>query len=84
MQKEIFACQSIGANECQMVCKHTCDKSLTYINGLVQDFGNSSALAMELPQSCTKLFIYATITCVKLWYLWYQGVITPIASYVFW
>ena len=25
-----------------------------YINGLVQDCGNSSALALELPQSCTK------------------------------
>ena len=25
-----------------------------YINGLVQDCSNSSALAMELPQSCTK------------------------------
>ena len=25
-----------------------------YIHGLEQDCGNSSALAMELPQSCTK------------------------------
>ena len=28
-----------------------------YIGGLVQDCSDSSALAMELPQSCTKLSI---------------------------
>ena len=31
---------------------------LVYIDGLVQDCGNSSALAMELLQSCTKLTIW--------------------------
>ena len=31
---------------------------LEHIDGLVQDCGNSSALAMELPQSCTKPLIY--------------------------
>ena len=30
-----------------------------YIDGLVQDCSNSSALAMELLQSCTKPSIYA-------------------------
>ena len=29
-----------------------------YTDGLVQDCGNSSALALELPQFCTKLSIY--------------------------
>ena len=29
-----------------------------HIDGLVQDCGNSSASAMELPQSCTKPYIY--------------------------
>ena len=28
-----------------------------YFDGLVQDYSNSSALAMELLQSCTKLLI---------------------------
>ena len=46
----------------------TCSKVLWYINGLVQDWSNSSALVMELTQSCTKpsicrdknvVFIYA-------------------------
>ena len=32
--------------------------NLHYINGLVQDCSNSSALAMELLQSCTKPLIY--------------------------
>ena len=34
--------------------------SNTYIDGLAQDCGNSSALALELPQSCTKPSIYET------------------------
>ena len=29
-----------------------------HIDDLVQDYGNSSALAMELPQSCMKPSIY--------------------------
>ena len=29
----------------------------TYVSDLVQDCGNSSALALELPQSCTKAFM---------------------------
>ena len=33
----------------------------TYIDGLVQDCSNSSALAMELLQSCTKPSIYASV-----------------------
>ena len=33
-----------------------------YIDGLVQDCSNSSALAMELLQSCTKPLIYGSIT----------------------
>ena len=32
-----------------------------YIDGLVQDCSNSSALAMELLQSCTKPSIYTLI-----------------------
>ena len=32
--------------------------SIQYINGLVQDCSNSSALAMELLQSCTKPSIW--------------------------
>ena len=31
---------------------------MLYVNGLVQDCRNSSALAMELLQSCTKPSIY--------------------------
>ena len=34
---------------------------ISYINGLVQDCSNSSALAMELLQSCTKPSIYAYV-----------------------
>ena len=30
---------------------------VTHMNGLVKDCGNSSADALELPQSCTKLSI---------------------------
>ena len=36
------------------------------INDLVQDCGNSSALALELLQSCTKPSIYTT-TVPKFW-----------------
>ena len=36
-----------------------------YIDGLVQDCSNSSALAMELLQSCTKPSIYTLITLDK-------------------
>ena len=32
----------------------TCAMAVPYIDGLVQDCNSSSALAMELPQSCTK------------------------------
>ena len=32
-----------------------------YVDGLVQDCSNSSALAMELLQSCTKSSIYSYI-----------------------
>ena len=32
-------------------------KEITYVNGLVQDCSDSSALAMELLQSCTKPLI---------------------------
>ena len=31
-----------------------------YIDGLVQDCSNSSVLAMEILQSCTKLLIYSS------------------------
>ena len=34
--------------------KYAVPQPKTYIDGLVQDCSNSSALAMELPQSCTK------------------------------
>ena len=37
-----------------------------YINGLSQDSGNSSALTMELLQSCTKPLIYDVITVVNV------------------
>ena len=33
---------------------------VVHIEGLAQDCSNSSALAMELPQSCTKPSIYAS------------------------
>ena len=40
----------------------------SYIEGLVQGCSNSSALAMELLQSCAKptIFQYTNITCVKM------------------
>ena len=38
--------------------------TLLYIDGLVQDCSNSSALAMELLQSCAKPSIYA---CTDFW-----------------
>ena len=31
---------------------------MPYVDGLAQDFGNPSALAMELLQSCTKPSMY--------------------------
>ena len=34
---------------------------VSYIDGLVQDYSNSSVLAMELLQSCTKPSIYNLI-----------------------
>ena len=34
------------------------------IDSLVQDCSNSSALAMELLQSCTKLSIYGMMNCL--------------------
>ena len=37
-----------------------------YIDGLVQDCSNSSALAMELLQSCTKSSIYLISICLFL------------------
>ena len=35
-----------------------------HIDGLAQDFGNSSALAMELLQFCAKSSIYCICICV--------------------
>ena len=40
---------------------HFPNKNLHHIDGLVQDCSNSSALAMELLQSCTKLSIYSAM-----------------------
>ena len=41
----------------------------TYINGLMQDCGNSIANALELPQSCTKPLLVLNIRHVKEWHL---------------
>ena len=41
--------------------------SAVYINGLVQDCSNSSALAMGLLQSCKKPQIYGIVTCKAKW-----------------
>ena len=38
-------------------CKKYSQLIIAYMDGLVQDFGNSSALAMVLPQSCAKPLI---------------------------
>ena len=38
-------------------CFNLCDGLVHYINGLVQDCSNSSALAMELLQSCTESWV---------------------------
>ena len=40
--------------------------SLKFSDGLVQDCGNSSALAMELLQSCTKTSIYLCSLLVRV------------------
>ena len=37
-----------------------------YINGLVQDCSNSSALAMELLQSCAKSSLFHVIICARI------------------
>ena len=44
---------------------HICITRPQYIDGLVQDCSNSSALAMELPQSCTKPLI--SCNSVQYW-----------------
>ena len=43
---------------------------IDYIDGLVQNCGISSALALEIPQSCTKLSIRLSIqaVCLLCWY----------------
>ena len=41
---------------------------IVHFNGLVQDFSNSSAIAMALLQSCTKPLIWATLDQVMVYY----------------
>ena len=48
-----------------------------YIDGLVQDCSNSSALAMEFLQSCTKLSISNNFWCVLTYYMQTFDVIRP-------
>ena len=43
-----------------MSCREKILQDRIYIDGLVQDCSNSSALAMELLQPCTKQSIYAS------------------------
>ena len=51
-----------GANELiiPILYRHVWRMRISYIDGLVQDWSMSSALAMEIPQSCTKLSIYSS------------------------
>ena len=42
----------------------------SYLNGLVQDCGNSIALAMELPQSCIKPPNFSLIYEIPFWSFW--------------
>ena len=53
-----------------------------YIDGLVQDCCNSSALAMELLQSYTKLSIFSD-EFLPYKYCYFQSNITYITPYVF-
>ena len=49
---------------CNMVMLYICIQNVrrASIDGLAQDFGNSSALGMNLPQSCGKPSIYCSLT----------------------
>ena len=51
-----------GANELiiPILYRHVWRMRISYIDGLVQDWSMSSALAMEIPQSYTKLSIYSS------------------------
>ena len=55
--------------------RRSLDSFVTIIDGIVQDCNNSSALAMELPQSCAKPSI---ALCKSL----IQAVQTPGASFI--
>ena len=70
----IWGCSSINILK---LCTSFCPESqeyIDYIDGLSKDCSNSSVLAMELPQSCTKLSNYEKLSMHLLYEnLWYVG-----------
>ena len=66
MSKWAGPCQGLGADRDGELCAEyngviDTEYAVEYIDGLLQDCSNSSALATELLQSCTKPSIYTVM-----------------------